>query len=125
MHRGREIAVANTPHFYSFLFLLFTLNHALKAKRVYFDKKNPFAIRYPINPISVYKPTPVYEDVYDITKQIIWSKIIEKKKKRISFVAHILRLDERTPAKKAYKFAREQYHYRSGRPKTTLINCFR
>ena len=30
MHRGREIAVANTPHFYSFLFLFFTLNSAKK-----------------------------------------------------------------------------------------------
>ena len=26
MHRGKEIGVANTPHFYSFLFLFFTLN---------------------------------------------------------------------------------------------------
>ena len=41
-------------------------------------------------------------------------------------MAHILRLvDERTPARKAYKYAREQYHHRRGRQKTTLINCLK
>ena len=47
------------------------------------------------------------------------------RKKRISFVAHILRLDERTAARKAYKYAREQYLHRRGRQKTTLINCLK
>ena len=58
------------------------------------------------------------EEVHDITKQTIMVKN-NRKKEYPSWHIAILRLDdERTPARKAYKYAR-------GRQKTTLINCLK
>lgn len=61
------------------------------------------------------------DKVYEITKETKWSKII--KQRRISWLGHLLRLDNETPAKKALDYTlNTQMKRKRGRPKLDWIS---
>ena len=57
--------------------------------------------------------------VYEKSKQIPWSKIINVR--RLRFLGHICRLNERTPIRISLKYAMDKYKKKVGRPKTTWL----
>ena len=62
------------------------------------------------------------EEVYNRTKVKKWSNVV--KKRRLSWVGHLLRLDKNTPARIALKEACRTVKRKSG-PKSTWINLIK
>ena len=59
------------------------------------------------------------EQVYDITKALPWS--IQIGKRRITWFGHVNRLHEDTPARRALRYALQDYKRKRGRPKLTWL----
>ena len=60
-------------------------------------------------------------NLYEQTNEILWSKKI--KSRRLSWLGHLLRLPEDTPARQALAEAQWQVRRPRGRPKTTWISA--
>ena len=60
-------------------------------------------------------------NLYEQTNEILWSKKI--KSRRLSWLGHLLRLPEDTPARQALAEAQRQVRRPRGRPKTTWISA--
>jgi hypothetical protein len=58
-------------------------------------------------------------EVYERTQEIPWSKIIRKR--RFRWFGHLMRMDERTPARQAMEIALKPAKRPKGKPKTTWI----
>ena len=63
------------------------------------------------------------EEVYEITKQKAWSQVIVKRE--FSWLGHLFRLDENTPAKLALKCALKSTRKPRGRQKITWITMMK
>ena len=63
------------------------------------------------------------EDVYRITKETNWSEII--KRRRLSWIGHLFRLPDDTPAKTAFKVCQRKINRTRGRPKLDWITMIR
>ena len=63
------------------------------------------------------------DDVYTRTQQLPWSCKI--KSRRLNWFGHLMRLDDRTPAKRAYEYVKKPKQRGPGRPPlnwTTMMN---
>ena len=58
-------------------------------------------------------------EVYEKTKQLPWSKVINIR--RLRFLGHVCRLNELTPVRISLQYAIDKYKKKIGRPKTTWI----
>ena len=73
-----------------------------------------------INVLNIKWPKKMTNDrVYKISKIQSWSQKIRKQ--RLNWFGHVARMNPNTPAKKALKFAREDYKKSVGRPKLRWI----
>ena len=73
-----------------------------------------------INVLNIRWPKKMSNDnVYKISKLEPWSKKIKKQK--LTWFGHVMRMNENTPARKALRFAQQNYEKPPGRPKETWI----
>ena len=59
------------------------------------------------------------EEVYRRTKAIPWSVVIGQR--RLTWLGHVIRLNEQTPARQALEYAMQSYKKKKGRPKMTWL----
>ena len=76
-----------------------------------------------INVLNVTWPKKVSnENVYKLTKVKPWS--IKIRKQKATWFGHLIRMHPDTPARKALKFAKQEYQRPQGKPKTTWIKSY-
>ena len=94
---------------------LWTLNKTLSDKLDAFHRR---LLRYAIG--TVYPKIIKNDSIYEITKQIKISKVIQSR--RLSWFGHLMRLPEETQARIAFMEAVGPKKNKRGRPKTTWID---
>ena len=115
---GNEMKIRTFNVYVSSVFLfnseLWATNESLNKK---IDSYHRRLLRYAIN----FKwPKKISNDeLYEKTKAIPWSRVI--KKRRLTFLGHMMRRDEKTPVRIALKEALQPTDGKRGRPKNTWL----